>query len=194
MFDLHNPTAFPTAGHLRLALACILSLLFHALVFGAGHLLSILQPASAASMPMTLQATLVAPPPLPPPVLLAPDQPEPPEPPAAVVSRPNPLPTAVRRPTKATTADVTTAATRTASQQIAENLFYPPEAIANGLEGEAQVMLFLDAAGNAITARLERSSGYAILYDAAVRAARAVRSLPDAAPREVLLPVRFRLR
>ncbi|OHC69007.1 MAG: hypothetical protein A2045_14225 [Rhodocyclales bacterium GWA2_65_20] len=89
---------------------------------------------------------------------------------------------------------MTTAVTQAASRQIAKHLFYPPEAIARGLEGEAQIMLFLDEAGNAIAARLERSSGHAILDEAAVIAARSVRSLPDVAPREVLLPVRFRLR
>lgn len=192
MFDSRNPTVFPAAGHLRLALACILSLGFHALVFGTGHLLSILRPVNAASMPAPLQATLVTPPPLPAPVLLAPDLPEPSEPPAAVA--PKQPPPSSRLRTAVTTADVTTAVTKAASRQIVEHLFYPPEAIARGLEGEAQVMLFLDEAGNAIAARLERSSGHAILDDAAVRAARTVRSLPDAAPREVLLPVRFRLR
>ena len=45
-----------------------------------------------------------------------------------------------------------------------------------------------------ITARLEASSGHAILDEAAVRAARALRALPASAPREALLPVRFRLR
>ena len=56
------------------------------------------------------------------------------------------------------------------------------------------VLLFLDNAGNAIAARLEATSGHAILDDAAVRAARQLRALPDSAPREALLPVRFRLR
>ena len=56
------------------------------------------------------------------------------------------------------------------------------------------MLLFLDASGNAIAARLEASSGHALLDDAAVRAARTLRSLPDSAPREVLFPVRFRLR
>ena len=79
-------------------------------------------------------------------------------------------------------------------QQLARELFYPPAAIERGLEGEALVLLFLDASGNAIAARLESSSGHALLDDAAVKAARTLRSLPDTAPREALLPVRFRLR
>ena len=85
-------------------------------------------------------------------------------------------------------------AARRANAQMARELLYPPEAIARGLEGQALVLLFLDASGNAIAARLEASSGHALLDDAAVRAARTLRALPDSAPREALLPVRFRLR
>ncbi len=84
-------------------------------------------------------------------------------------------------------------AARAASEQVGRSLLYPPEAIARGLEGEALVLLFLDEAGNALAARIERSSGHVLLDEAAVRAAKTVRSLPEAAPREVLLPVRFRL-
>jgi protein TonB len=85
-------------------------------------------------------------------------------------------------------------AARRAGEQLARELLYPPEAIERGLEGEALVLLFLDESGNAVAARLEQSSGHALLDDAAVRAARLLRALPDSAPREVLLPVRFRLR
>jgi len=85
-------------------------------------------------------------------------------------------------------------AARRATEQIARELFYPPEAIERGLEGEALVLLFLDESGNAIAARIEASSGHAILDAAAVRAARTLKSLPSSAPREALLPVRFRLR
>jgi len=85
-------------------------------------------------------------------------------------------------------------AAQLANAQIARELLYPPEAIARGLEGQVLVLLFLDASGNAIAARLEASSGHALLDDAAVRAARTLRALPDSAPREALLPVRFRLR
>ena len=84
-------------------------------------------------------------------------------------------------------------AARQASKQLAAELLYPPEAIARGLQGQALVLLFLDAAGNVIAARLEASSGHALLDDAAVRAATQLRALPASAPREALLPVRFRL-
>ena len=81
-----------------------------------------------------------------------------------------------------------------AAEQLRRELPYPREAIERGLEGEALVLLFLDAAGTVIAARLAGSSGHALLDDAAVRAARSLHSLPDSAPREALLPVRFRLR
>jgi protein TonB len=81
-----------------------------------------------------------------------------------------------------------------AIEQLERELPYPPEAIERGLQGEALVLLFLDPSGNVIAARLESSSGHALLDDAAVRAARSLRSLPASAPREALLPVRFRLR
>lgn len=86
------------------------------------------------------------------------------------------------------------AAARSAHQQLQRALLYPREAIEQGIEGEAMVLLFLDESGNVIAARLEASSGHAQLDEAAVRAARTLRALPEGAPREALLPVRFRLR
>lgn len=85
-------------------------------------------------------------------------------------------------------------AARIAGEQMARELLYPVEAIERGLQGEALVLLFLDESGNAVAARLEESSGHPLLDDAAVRAARTLRALPSSAPREALLPVRFRLR
>ncbi len=90
--------------------------------------------------------------------------------------------------------DLESEAARQAKVGIPRELLYPPEAIARGLEGDALVLLVLDASGDAIAARLEKSSGHALLDDAAVRAARTLRALPASVPREVLLPVRFRLR
>ena len=85
-------------------------------------------------------------------------------------------------------------AAQIAGEQMARELLYPVEAIERGLQGEALVLLFLDESGNAVAARLEESSGHALLDAAAVRAARTLRALPSSAPREALLPVRFRLR
>jgi protein TonB len=73
-------------------------------------------------------------------------------------------------------------------------LFYPAEAIAQGLEGETLVLLITDEGGQVRAARIEQSSGYHILDEAALRAVRALRSLPADTPHETLLPVRFRLK
>lgn len=79
-------------------------------------------------------------------------------------------------------------------KQDERGLFYPAEAIARGLEGEVLVLLILDEAGHAVAARVEQGSGHPLLDNAALRAARGLRSLPADAPRETLIPVRFRLR
>ena len=62
-----------------------------------------------------------------------------------------------------------------------------------GLEGEALVAVTLDDRGRVLAARLERGSGHAILDEAAVRAARSLKSVPAGAG-ETILPVSFRLR
>ena len=72
--------------------------------------------------------------------------------------------------------------------------FYPADAIARGLEGEVLVLIIIDEAGKVSAARVERGSGHPILDDAALRAVRSLQSLPADAPRQVVLPVRFRLR
>jgi periplasmic protein TonB len=110
---------------------------------------------------------------------------------AAVLLAPDARPAA---PSAASPPRLTGEAALKAAEQLQRELLYPREAIERGLQGEALVLLFLDASGNAIAARLEASSGHQLLDDAAVRAARTLRALPDSAPRDVLLPVRFRLR
>jgi protein TonB len=70
---------------------------------------------------------------------------------------------------------------------------YPYEAVRRGIEGEAWVAVTLDARGRVIAARLERGSGHAILDEAAVRAARSLKSVPAGAG-ETVLPVTFRLK
>ena len=71
--------------------------------------------------------------------------------------------------------------------------FYPPEAIARGIEGETILMLKVGAQGELIDAKIAKTSGHRILDDAALRAVRAAAPL-DAGPRELLLPVTFSLR
>lgn len=125
---------------------------------------------------------------LPPPVPLSLPEPEPPKAPAKA-----------KLPAKT----VLTAANskRTWQEEIRQQFrkqherqeFYPLAAIAQGIEGEALVLLILDASGQVAAARIEQSSGQPLLDAAALRAVRALRSLPADAPRETLLPVRFRL-
>ncbi|MDR3055569.1 MAG: TonB family protein [Zoogloeaceae bacterium] len=71
--------------------------------------------------------------------------------------------------------------------------FYPLEAIQNRWQGEAWVQIFLDAGGNVIAARIEEGSGFPILDAAALKAARALKSLPADGLESAILPVRFRL-
>ena len=149
------------------------------------------KPPAQAALTVWLRDTIAAPelqvpaPPLP--ILLLPNY----TPRNANAGRPGPAPVVP----KAVSLQVLSGdAARKAVEQISRQLLYPPEAIERGLQGEALVLLFLDASGNAIAARLESSSGHVLLDEAAVRAARTLRSLPDSAPREALLPVRFRLR
>lgn len=72
--------------------------------------------------------------------------------------------------------------------------FYPRESIALGEQGEVLVLLILNTEGQVIGSRIEQGSGYPRLDEAALRAVRSLRGLPDDAPRETLIPVRFRLK
>ena len=137
----------------------------------------------------SLRPPPVAPLPAPPPLTL-PEQPKPATPPAKPPPEKRKL---LERPT---------ATTKTWTQAVSQHLkklndagqFYPLEAIAQGLEGEVLVLIIIDENGQVTAARVEQGSGHRILDDAALRAVRSLRSLPADAPREALLPVRFRLR
>ena len=175
----------------RLLAALALSLLAHGLPFVSDFL-----PRPRAAPPRPLVAELrppAAPLPETSPLFL-------PEQPAAKPEPPPPPPTA--RPPEPRRPKLVPAPSRTWQEEVKRQfrklheagLFYPEEAIARGLEGEALVLLILDADGNAVAVRLETSSGHGILDQAALRAARSLRSLPGDASRETLIPVRFRLR
>ena len=173
----------------RLLAALALSILFHALPFAADF-----WPRPAVPAPRPLLAELRPTPPPPPAPLPAPPPlilPDPPRPqPAAAPPKPHAEP--LRPPAPAR--NWQEAVKRQIKQLDDAGLFYPEEAIARGQQGEALVLLILDEAGNAVAARLEQSSGHPLLDQAALRAARALRSLPADAPRETLIPIRFRLR
>lgn len=81
---------------------------------------------------------------------------------------------------------------RRAQTALSEHLFYPPAAVAQGLEGEVILLLVLADGGKLISATVARSSGHALLDQAALDAARRIGALPGN-PRQTLFPVRFRL-
>lgn len=72
--------------------------------------------------------------------------------------------------------------------------FYPRESIALGEQGEVLVLLILNSEGQVVGSRIEQGSGYPRLDEAALRAVRSLRGLSEDAPRETLIPVRFRLK
>lgn len=81
---------------------------------------------------------------------------------------------------------------RRAQAALSEHLFYPPEAVALGLEGEVILLLTLGEGGQLTSAAVARSSGHALLDQAALDAARHIGALPGNA-RQTLFPVSFRL-
>ena len=171
---------------LRLALALALSLSLHFLPF-----INPQPPESAqktASAP--LEAQLRPPPPLPEQAALS----LPKEEPRPATPPPAPRKPKLTRPGAQPAASWQTEVRRQLKNQHERGLFYPAEAIAQGLEGEALVLLILDSNGQVSAARIEESSGHRQLDAAALRAVRALHGIPADAPRETLLPVRFRLK
>lgn len=176
----------------RLFAALALSLTLHLLPFLPNFDFGQKKPPTVAS----IVAELRPPPEAAAPPLTLPEQPKPaaPEPPKASTpekpAKPHPEPKHDAR------------APKTWTQAVREHLkkldaagqFYPAEAIAQGLQGEVDVLLIIDEAGKVVAARVEQGSGHAILDEAALRAVRSLQSLPADAPRQVVLPVRFRLR
>ena len=82
---------------------------------------------------------------------------------------------------------------RRAQAALSKHLFYPPEAVAHGLEGEVILLLTLGEGGQLASATIARSSGHALLDQAALDAASHIGALPGN-PRQTLFPVTFRLR
>jgi len=84
------------------------------------------------------------------------------------------------------------ASLRRAQAALSKHLFYPPQAVAMGLEGEVILLLSLTENGQLVSATVARSSGHAILDQAALDAARHIGAL-SGNPRQTLFPVSFRL-
>lgn len=83
--------------------------------------------------------------------------------------------------------------TQVAQRKLAQHLYYPPEALAKGIEGEVRLIVRLDANGAVEDVAIAASSGHAILDNAAIRAAYAMGHLGGGSSRELILPVIFRL-
>ena len=93
----------------------------------------------------------------------------------------------------ARTADASGGAAASRKPRIDNALrFYPPEAIARGIEGETILLLRYKPDGTLLDAKVAHSSGHAILDQAALRAVRATPRVSDGT-REVLFPVTFAL-
>lgn len=176
----------------RLPLALIASILLHSLPW----LLNQTPPPKPPPKP-TLTATLA--PQLPPPAPVAPPPPElilakPPKP----ETRPPPQPP---KQEKQKPGEKQPNSAKTWNQAIAQQLkslnerhqYYPQEAISQGLQGEVLVLVIIDENGNITAARIEESSGHRLLDDAALRNIQTIRSLPADAPRQAILPLRFKL-
>jgi protein TonB len=166
----------------RLYLSLAVSALFHAALFCGGDLALSLAPKRLKTMPAVLQAHLL-------PIrdtanllknTLSEDAAE------ALVLRSPPAP----RPARSIPQ---TPRKNSAERKLADHLFYPPEAVARGLQGEVRLLLMLDAEGEVIDALIASSSGHDLLDQAAIAAAHAMRRLPDTGVRELILPVVFKL-
>lgn len=172
----------------RLLLALLASLAMHLALLGGGAWFSIRPQRSdrtQAPTPAMIDATLHVPPAA---EALLKDtliETEPPQPVSTLSALPAP-PSPAGKPAAARS-------TAAAQQKLVEQLYYPPEAIAAGLEGEVRVLLTLTTEGKVLDAQLARSSGHAILDQAAVRAAYAMGGLPGLDRTELILPVIFRL-
>ena len=178
-----------TRTHRLLFLALAGSLLLHSVPF-LPELIFTPQKKSTAK---PMQASLRPPPP---PAAAPPDipliLPKPPQ------DRPPEKPAKAEKKPPEQTASAPKTWTQAVRQQLKklheEGRFYPEEARRNGIEGTALVFMLIDPSGKVVAARIEESSDYTILDEAALRAGRSLHSLPADAPQETVLPVRFRLR
>lgn len=96
-------------------------------------------------------------------------------------------------PPQASAKSVARREARAAQRKLSEHLFYPPEAVARGIEGEVRLIVRLSAGGEVEQVSVAVSSGYPLLDNAAVKAAYAMGTLTGATSRELILPVIFRL-
>ena len=74
-----------------------------------------------------------------------------------------------------------------------QHLYYPPEAVARGLEGEVRLILTLGDDGSIAEVSVATSSGHPFLDKAAIKAAYAMGKVNWAHSHGLILPVIFRL-
>jgi len=160
---------------MRLYLALLLSLTLHAALIVAPAMLAAKKRPAAAPV---LEAHLLRPPPAESAAEAVSSLP------ASGDSRPQPVAPAPKA--------LQGGALRRAQTAFSEHLFYPPQAVAQGLEGDVVLLLTLSDGGQLISASIARSSGHALLDQAALDAARRIGALPGN-PRQTLFPVSFRL-
>lgn len=84
-------------------------------------------------------------------------------------------------------------AIKAVQQKISEHLFYPPQAIAQGIEGDVWLILTLGEDGQIEDINIATSSGHALLDNAAIKAAYTLGRQTGAPSRELVVPVLFRL-
>ena len=172
----------------RLIFAIALSLALHAgLVFpDLLKRLSVAPPRPALQAVLRLPPTPAAPPAEP---LLkntidteeAAPEPQQPPPPAPQTTPPKPPKMVAKREVQA------------AQRKLSQHVYYPPEAVDRGLEGEVRLIVKLSADGEVDTVSIAASSGHPLLDNAAIKAAYAMGRLTGASSRELILPVIFRL-
>ncbi|MCU0812411.1 MAG: TonB family protein [Thiobacillaceae bacterium] len=80
-----------------------------------------------------------------------------------------------------------------AKRKLSQHVYYPPDAVARGLEGEVRLLLRVSDDGHVSDVSIAASSGHAILDQAAVKAAYAMGKVNWVQSRELILPVVFRL-
>ena len=76
---------------------------------------------------------------------------------------------------------------------MSQYVYYPPEAVTRGIEGEVRLILKLSTDGSVEDVVIGASSGHPILDNAAIKAAYAMGKLTGVTSRELILPVSFRL-
>lgn len=109
-------------------------------------------------------------------------------PPAVKPPPPPPPPAAPQAKARAVKREV-----QVAQRKLSQHLFYPPEAIARGIEGEVRLIVKLSADGAVENVSVAASSGHPLLDNAAIKAAYAMGRLTGATSRELILPVIFQL-